>query len=291
MAGATGTKKGGKAKPVTAHPLFPALVALWFGALLGLGSLAMGGPNLERVVMALQIPRLLHAAAPPLGVTARALIAVGLTGLGAIIGYGLARVLARPKSMAKSMAKAKPAAPPPVAVRARDVHPDAPIRRPIFAHEELGESDEAADRAAALDMQSLRASLANVAEEPASEDGFGLPAFLAESDLVTLESEPEPETPPPAAPAESAPSAFGIPLGEAARRISSDELDDLSPVELLERLAMAMQRRLDRRAQAGADTPGSPPDFSAPPASAEPDETEKALRDALAALQRMTGTG
>ena len=35
-------RKTGKAKPITSHQLFPAVVALWFGALFGLGSLEIG---------------------------------------------------------------------------------------------------------------------------------------------------------------------------------------------------------------------------------------------------------
>lgn len=39
------------AKPITSHQLFPAVVALWFGALFGLGSLAIRPTLLEAVVM------------------------------------------------------------------------------------------------------------------------------------------------------------------------------------------------------------------------------------------------
>lgn len=264
-------KKARKSKPLTAYPLFPAFVALWFAALLGLSSLAVGVANLERAVSLAQLQQILPQAAPPLGMTARALIAAAMAALGGMIGFAFAWLLVR-RSRPKSR---KPA--PPVAVRARDTHPDAPVRRPISAHEEFGVAE--IDGEAVRDMAALRAS-ASLARD---ESDLALPAFIADD----LPEEPKTE------------AVFGLPVGEAAKRISSTDLDGLSPVELLERLAMAMQHRLDRRAAAAGVEPGrlaASDEVAILPAPAssdgqEGDETEKALRDALSALQRMSRTG
>lgn len=77
------------------HPLFPAMVALWFAALFGLGSLAIGANALESLVLALHLDVALPAAAPPLGITARILLALAMFGLGAALGLLLALRLAR----------------------------------------------------------------------------------------------------------------------------------------------------------------------------------------------------
>ena len=75
-------RKPGKSKPISSHPLFPAVVALWFGALLGLGSLAIRPTLLEAVVLKTGLDLIIPAAAPPLGITARILIALFMASLG-----------------------------------------------------------------------------------------------------------------------------------------------------------------------------------------------------------------
>ena len=90
-------RKPAPAKPITAHQLFPAVVALWFGALFGLGSLAVRPSLLESLVIKSRIDLIVPAAAPPLGITARILVALILAAIGAGIGIALARRLARPK--------------------------------------------------------------------------------------------------------------------------------------------------------------------------------------------------
>ena len=138
------------AKPITAHPLFPAIVALWFGALFGLGSLAIRPGLLESVVLALHIDTIIPATAPPLGITARILLALTMGAFGAVLGLMMARRLTRPKVEAaaprrRGTAPAAESAAHSFAQRSRDAHPDAPARRPISAHEELGEDDLADD--------------------------------------------------------------------------------------------------------------------------------------------------
>jgi hypothetical protein len=90
-----------KAKtPISVHPAFPAIVALWFSALLGVGSLVLPAILLERFVVGTGIAALVPAAAPPLGITARGLIALTAAIVGAVIGLVVARRVAaahRPK--------------------------------------------------------------------------------------------------------------------------------------------------------------------------------------------------
>lgn len=91
-------RKPAQAKPITAHQLFPAVVALWFGALFGLGSLAVRPSLLESLVIQSRIDLLVPAASPPLGVTARILVALVLAAIGSALGIAIARRIARPKT-------------------------------------------------------------------------------------------------------------------------------------------------------------------------------------------------
>ncbi len=94
-------RKVSNSKPVTQHALFPAVVALWFGALFGLGSLAVRPSLLEELVIKSRIDLLIPAAAPPLGMTARMTLALVLAALGAALGAAIARRIARPKQEAR----------------------------------------------------------------------------------------------------------------------------------------------------------------------------------------------
>ena len=116
--------KSGPKAPLSSHPAFAAIVALWFAALLGIGSLILPVALIEKVVVALGLPSLISATAPPLGFTARAAIALAATVAGAVLGLFAARQVARsstPKSATRS------------------VNPADLIRRqPVNAHAELG---------------------------------------------------------------------------------------------------------------------------------------------------------
>ena len=100
-------KRKPASKPITSHQLFPAVVALWFGALFGLGSLAVRPSLLETVVMASRVDLVIPAAAPPLGVTARILVALALAAVGSVIGLVIARRLARPKPEVRERKRTK----------------------------------------------------------------------------------------------------------------------------------------------------------------------------------------
>ena len=81
--------------PISLHPAFPAVVALWFAALLGLGSMVLPVVLIERVVEMTGLAALVPAATPPLGFMARGLIALASAATGAAIGVAIARRVAR----------------------------------------------------------------------------------------------------------------------------------------------------------------------------------------------------
>lgn len=128
----TATKR--KPKPITAHPLFPVVTALWFGAFFGLGSFAVAPSLLEGPVVALGIPAIVPAAAPPLGLTARVMLALAMLLLGALTGYLVGRKLA-PKNVVAP--RRRSVADVQKREAAADVR-DEP-RRPLNPAEELGE--------------------------------------------------------------------------------------------------------------------------------------------------------
>jgi hypothetical protein len=101
-------EEGGKA-PVSQHPAFPVVVALWFAALLGLGTLLVPIALLERVVDLTGLASAVSVAAPPLGITARLLIAAAGAIAGALFGWVIARRVAdthRPTAAARIAAPA-----------------------------------------------------------------------------------------------------------------------------------------------------------------------------------------
>lgn len=324
---ASGRKKRA-VRPLRASPLFAPGVALWFAALFGLGSLAVSTPVLERIVLALHVEALIPAAAPPLGMTARILIASAMTLLGAAIGFAVAHVAAAPvrrRQAARARAATREPAggafePEMPAFRARDLHPDAPVRAPVAALDEFGEPllDEVVVPPPAPLAELVAMPVEETAPtEPAPEVAAVEPIGIAETpagravplaEAIALpepepeqEPEPEPEIAQPEPEAEPVAEAVPLPaLSAAAQRIADADLDDLSNVELVERLAIAMRRR----AAATSEESGDPVlvfpargDRLVEPltptlrtlAEKRPEDTEKALRDALATLQRMSG--
>lgn len=256
-------------RPITQHPLFPAVVALWFGALFGMAAAAIRAATLEAVVRTLRIDSVIVAAAPPLGPNAQVAFALLLTAIGGVIGYIAARRLAGDPAPV-SVRQPTPTASewPGTALSQAGAEPFEPVAE-IEARAPIDEEHEDGP-AASLDIAETPI------EDPAIEE-------IA-----------------------NAPSA-AKPLS-AAERLASADLDALSHVELMERLAIAIDRRRQRINQAdtgigtGADTgialPGlrNDPVVSFPAAAARRtasvvarnDHTEAALRDALATLQRMS---
>lgn len=113
--------------PISTHRAFPPIVALWFAALLGLGSLVVPVAVVERLVTLTGLASLVPQTAPPLGFTARALIALGFTLAGAIGGLLLARRMGQAHSTSSS------------AVSFKQTVAAFGARQPISAHAELGD--------------------------------------------------------------------------------------------------------------------------------------------------------
>lgn len=119
-----GTGSGGTParNPISTHPAFPFIVALWFAALLGIGSLVVPVQAIEQLVSVTGLASIIPQTAPPLGFTARALIALTFTVGGGLTGLLIARKVAQAH---RTPAPARFSA--------------AAARRPISAHHELGE--------------------------------------------------------------------------------------------------------------------------------------------------------
>ncbi|QVM84367.1 hypothetical protein [Novosphingobium decolorationis] len=97
--------KGGK-PPISQHPIFPAIIALWCGALAGLCSIALRPAVVEQAILATGLDTLVPMAAPPLGATFRIALALAMTGLGALLGGFLALRIVRPRPSARAHARA-----------------------------------------------------------------------------------------------------------------------------------------------------------------------------------------
>jgi hypothetical protein len=128
---AKGKRKPAGRAPISSHPAFPAIVALWFAALFGIGSMVLPVILLEKLVTATGIASLVPAAAPPLGMTARILIALSAAGLGVVLGIVLSRRVAAAQVGQAALRRAP-------RLHAADAHPDAPVKWPISARDELG---------------------------------------------------------------------------------------------------------------------------------------------------------
>lgn len=300
---------------MTWHPLFPAVVAVWFGALFGLGTLAVRVSLIERIVVASGIDRMIPAAAPPLGINARILIALALTMLGGIVGMVIGRLIARSKPTARARRAA-------AAQAAAEVAESEPVKAATFD-----------DAPSFIDISQLELDDAHKIEPAIEQAG----TEVAPRPVREFHRPLDPVTFP-------LPASFPVPGGAAAQRLNAADLDSLSHLELIERLALSLQKRREELAGAAGDEPAydasnaigssdkpapTPPAldvpsyyppapeplaarFAASSATGEIDTrpvalfpgadpapvaalrqdsagTDRALREALAALQRMSG--
>jgi len=233
--------------PIVRHPLFPGLIALWFAALLGLGSLAIRAGVLENLVLRLRIDALIPAAAPPLGFTARLLLASALALAGGLTGFVLARRLARGGAVPAVDAVLPDGAPLPVAAAAR-------------AGSVLAEADDNDDLVRLEAARSAPPSGRRRALPSESSLGIESPAILHLGELDHLDlappsapdvapdsalSAPAPEPEPEAAPAlpEPAPEPPALPRAS---------LEGLAIPDLLARFGQALAARGAARAAAPA---------------------------------------
>lgn len=272
---------------MTAHPWFAAIVALWFAALLGLSSLVLAPAMLERLVAMSRIDSFIAAAAPPLGQTARLLMALGLAGLGGVLGLILGRWLARRAKFTRPGAREaiQAATQEPIGdeadtfgedapglglrdrlarltgqgdgprdfadlpkLRARDRHPDAPGRKPLSPSDDLVADDVPADELVAEHLPADDPMPVEPDHASAADD-----APAADDAVMAMHDLPASDEPRELEPVDAlgslAPPNCADPAPAPIPALAEVRLDALGVVQLTERLAIAMQARRERDAR------------------------------------------
>lgn len=293
----------GKGRPIARHPLFPLIAALWGVALFFVLALATGPGPVAGILSAIHVERLVPQAAPPFGQTARLLFAIAFGLAGALAGLALARRLGTDDATRAARREA-------AAARRQDrraLREEADPQTDVTAFEPV--MAPPAGPPPVLDVAGFAAAHATL--PPIADEAVDAAVDAGDaSEPVSLSAVDG--VPPDAMPATT-------PVGgAAARRIVAADLATLSELELMERLALALERW---RAMGGA-TPAVPPPagllrtgepapqaapaFPAAVASpaaphsnalaaaiasepSDPEGTEAALRQALASLRRMSG--
>jgi len=161
------------------------------GVLIALVFAVMPTSTLESLVVDSGIAALVNAAQPPLGLTARAVLALVGGGVVSVLAWVALFVAVGTRLIILQNPGATDAAGP--ALRRADVHPDAPPRQPVFANRDLG-----------TPFLEVRAEVAPV--ERALPDNLDMPlaAFDPQSFTASFDAQaPGPERPiPRLAPAE-----------------------------------------------------------------------------------------
>lgn len=287
---------------IVRHPAFALILSLWVAALMGLAIMVLPVGLIEGLVARLRIADFVPAAAPPLGNTARMLLALGFAGVGAITGFIAARALAR---LASRPAKQE--------VSQDDPDADEADHLPFdYVDDEDAFGDEAEPQGDALG-DTPTPSIINVSDlgvdafdSPINEDDDGFtqepcPGPEFESEGTEEEQADLLDSYAPTAPAQ------GIDL------LRERSVEELSLAELVERFAGALADRREMIAR-NPDLRGQAEPVIAEALKAltrhhrpapmhvsqgnaavalstreQADETEAALRDALQKLQSMSG--
>lgn len=252
----------------------------------------MPAAMLESLVMDSGLPAVLSAAEPPLGTTARLMLAGGAGGLVALFGwFGLFLVLG---SRGVSFGKAEPLGEAVPVLRRADAHPDAPARAPLLATRDLGTPflDVKADKADTEDAP------VPLFIEPVEQD---LPVDL-EQPLAAFDPQAIPETPMPppvtVSPLRPRPAVFDsserfetfdlTPMRRAAPPPRLRPAPRPAPVVQEEPIATArtdatIHALLDRL-EKGVTRRGM---SAGPEAEPNPRESERGLEDALVTLRNL----
>ena len=304
--GNAGRTRAAGPQPITRHPLFPVLVALWFGALFGLGSLAVRIGLIEALVLKLGVDQILSFAAPPLGMKARILIALAMAVMGALLGLSLghrlrdggpAKAAGGSTGLAASLKRVVGREEPAPVGRRRalavgdervdswpgDLAPLPGERPQVLSASDydfiapLPEADEIAQAGPAQEVSEVEAPLdldhfAAHDEAQAATRSFDAPA---------AEAPPEPLQPFAAPPVENAPepviAAFEPesepqPAPEPAPQTAGE--GSMTHLDLVNQLAEAMKARRERlaaaRAAAPVEQPAHEPEIAPEPAPAFP---------------------
>lgn len=296
-----------RSRPISEHPRFAAAVALWFAALFGLGSLAVRPALVDALVLRNRIDLLIPPAAPPLGLSARIVIALIMTALGVLIGLSAARRLSAPPRATMQGGDSVQGGNGERVRGAGSTPTRAPSKQPARAaaieHGATYLPWEAApvpgSRAQILDIAGMDLDDADsMAKPPYDQGAFGAAAERAEPiPPATAPIQPrqifgmlpgEDMVAPPAqffspTPA-TAPPAIAAPMAATAPDQPAQPIEPTQPV-------VVFPGQLDH-SQAPHGSPPRAPDNQAEAAGmrAGRSGTEHALRTALANLQRIGGT-
>jgi hypothetical protein len=235
---------------------------------------------LGHLISATGLPHLLAAAEPPLGLKARAGIGIA----GAAAAFGLVFIMMRMLDGAGR----KKAQPEPELdedemrprLRRRDLHPDAPVCRPISATRDFGEPAPPPLEPAVV---------------PAPAEEF-LPAWFHEADAEALELQSEPEAKPEPEPElhagvepEPEPEPVIEPALERDAPVSPQPAPaaEASIADLMRRLEQGMARRRTHQVFAPAQQQQQP----APAPQVFPEANDDRLQSAIESLQRFAARG
>jgi len=259
-------------------------VAILAGVAAGAMLFLMPVDVLQNLVIDSGLPAVFPPAEPPLGFKARALIAVAAAVIAFAATYGLMRLLGR-----KPAARPRPAVEeefipdpaffeePAPRMRRRDLHPDAPVRAPLFASRHLGDPAAAKAEPPLLLSDPEPEPMPVSAPEPMIE-----PVAEEEEELILDEPEVFEEFVPTPSPVEAvitpAPAPEPRPQGDATIG------------ELLARLERALEKKplpqwLDHGHPQPLPSSISPPEPAPLPAPAD-EPMDARLRSALESLKR-----
>ena len=268
----------------------------------------------EAFVVESGLPAAISAAEPPLGARARIVFALAAALLITIIAWGALSATVgrkmRQKVEARRIAEDDEFDPE---VRARalrrgDAHPDAPYRRPIMAADDLGTALDDVDVEAVLEEEPNVADEDElVIEAPSSDEDPELDALDLGAVAEILEDEPEEDIAPAVEPEIAAETeeleqaaVVDDEPGEPAFEISLPRRDNATVrqapaaaepalsadlAELVARLEAGLERKRAQR----APSQDIPENVTAHPQARPAEAKDEALKDALDALQQVSG--
>lgn len=278
------SKSQGKV-PLSRHPLFPAVVGLWFAALLGIGSLAAGPALLDGLVRTLHLDAVLPAGTLPLGFTTRMAVSLVLALGGGGLAWRHARRLGRTEDAPEQSAGIFSRISRSISQRlARPAPDDASVSEadPVAAPDLADDNEDLARLAAARAAPAARRRplvVNDAAPEPSTWTGLALP--LMPEPTKTIRVEPTildlgAFTANPASAADYAPKPASEPASEPDNAAESSAASEAAAVEF---------NAGESESPAVAETPAAPdgdlpsePPHPAAPASATPSADEMAAR-------------